>query len=93
MAELVVWFPLTVAGSTSIASTGTYLTWYWVLSDLSSTTGMVLGTNIDLLIVQNRQKIEKYEKMLRGTILILQKRQKIETYEKMFRRPILNGTK
>ena len=54
---------------------------------------MVLGTNIDLLIVQNRQKIEKYEKMLRGTILILQKRQKIETYEKMFRRPILNGTK
>ena len=54
---------------------------------------MVLGANIDLLIVQNRQKIEKYEKMLRGTILILQNRQKIETYEKMFRRPILNGTK
>ena len=31
--------PLSVAGSTS-------MTWYWVFSDMSST-GMVLGTNID----------------------------------------------
>ena len=32
-------FPLSAAGSTS-------MTWYGVFSDLSSTTGMVLGTNI-----------------------------------------------
>ena len=42
-------FPLMTAGSTSIASTDTWLTWYWVFSDLSSTSGMVLGTNIDNL--------------------------------------------
>ena len=53
MAKLAVRFFLTGevtvagAGSTSIASTGTKLIWYWVFSDLSSTTGMVLGTNID----------------------------------------------
>ena len=33
-------FPLSAAGSTS-------MTWYGVFSDLSSTTEMVLGTNID----------------------------------------------
>ena len=44
---------------------------------------------IEVYSLEDRQKIEKYEKMLRGTILILQNRQKIETYEKMFRRPIL----
>ena len=37
------------AGSTYIAfpSSDTWLTRYWVLSDLSPTIGMVLGTNID----------------------------------------------
>ena len=35
------------AGSTSMASTNTKLTWDWVLSDLSPTTGAGLGTNID----------------------------------------------
>ena len=35
------------AGSTSMASTDTKLTWDWVLSDLSPTTGAGLGTNID----------------------------------------------
>ena len=35
-------FPLSAVGSTS-------MTWYGVSSDLSSTTGMVLGTNIDNL--------------------------------------------
>ena len=57
MAELVVRFLLTGevteagaeagAGSTSMASTKTKLTWDWVLSDLSPTTGAGLGTNID----------------------------------------------
>ena len=53
MAKLVVRFFITGevtaagGGSTSIASTGTKLTWYWVFSDFSSSTGMVLGTNID----------------------------------------------
>ena len=47
------WFLLTGevteagAGSTSMASTKTKLTWDWVLSDLSPTTGAGLGTNID----------------------------------------------
>ena len=35
------------AGSTSMASTGTKLTWDWVLSDLSPNMGAGLGTNID----------------------------------------------
>ena len=48
LAKLVVRFFITGevtaagVGSTSIASTGTKLTWCWVFSDLSSTTGMVL---------------------------------------------------
>ena len=42
MAEIVERFPLT-----AIAYTGTYLTWYWAFSDLSSTEGMVMSTNID----------------------------------------------
>ena len=47
------WFLLTGAvteagaGSTSMASTDMKLTWDWVLSDLSPTTGAGLGTNID----------------------------------------------
>ena len=47
------WFLLTGevteagAGSTSMASTGTKLTWDWVLSDLSPNMGAGLGTNID----------------------------------------------
>ena len=47
------WFLLTGevteagAGSTSMTSTDTKLTWDWVLSDLSPTTGAGLGTNID----------------------------------------------
>ena len=35
------------AGSTSMASTDMKLTWDWVLSDVSPTTGAGLGTNID----------------------------------------------
>ena len=35
------------AGSISMASTDMKLTWDWVLSDLSPTTGAGLGTNID----------------------------------------------
>ena len=35
------------AGSTSMASTDMKLTWDWVLSVLSPTTGAGLGTNID----------------------------------------------
>ena len=47
MTELLVRFPLMMAGSTSIASSGTELIWHWLFIDLSSTTGMVLGTNFD----------------------------------------------
>ena len=35
------------AGSITMASTDMKLTWDWVLSDLSPTTGAGLGTNID----------------------------------------------
>ena len=52
MAELVVRYPFTAAGSTYIASTGTKVTWYRVFSDLSSTQGMVLGTAILIIEVK-----------------------------------------